>query len=96
MIVLISKNTLQDGKEREFLEIAQRLAEATRTEAGCRSYRIAQDGTERHIYYFIEAYEDQAALEAHRNSPHFQTYVPLLGKTRTKPSELTKCEIIEI
>lgn len=96
VIVLISKNTLQNGKEREFLEIAKKMAEATRKEAGCCFYRLAKDEKEPDLYYFIEAYEDNAALEVHRNSPHFQNYVPLLGKTRTKPSELTKCEVIEI
>ena len=43
----------------------------------------------------IEAYENETALEAHRNSAYFQTYVPQLGGLRTKPSELTKCEVIE-
>lgn len=95
MIVLISKNTLQEGKERDFLDIAKKMAEETRKEAGCRYYRLAKDTAERDIYYFIEAYEDEAALEAHRNSTHFKTYVPQLGAVRTKPSELTKCEVIE-
>lgn len=96
VIVLISKNILQSGKELEFLEIGQKLAEATRKEPGCCFYRLAKDENEPDTYYFIEAYEDDAALIAHKNSPYFQHYVPLLSKTRTKPSELTKCKVSEI
>lgn len=95
MIVLISKNTLAEGKACDFLEIAKKMAEETRKEEGCRFYRLAKDSKEENVYYFIEAYEDEKALEAHRNSAYFQTYVPLLGEARTKPSELTKCEVIE-
>lgn len=95
MIVLISKNTLRDGKERDFLDIAKKMAEETRREAGCCYYKLAKDAKEENIYYFIEAYENEAALEEHRNSVHFQTYVPQLSKTRTKPSELTKCDVLE-
>ncbi len=95
MVVLISKNTLQEGKEQVFLRIAEKMAEETQKEEGCCFYRLAKDAAAENIYYFIEAYENDAALEAHRNSAHFQTYVPQLGEMRTKPSELTKCEVIE-
>ena len=95
MIVLISKNTLLEGKIQDFLEIAKKIAEETRKETGCRFYRLAKDEKEANIYYFIEAYENEAALEAHRNSAYFQTYVPMLGETRTKPSELTKCKVVK-
>lgn len=95
MIVLISKNTLQEGKEQDFVLIAEKMAVETQKEEGCCFYRLAKDAETENIYYFIEAYENDAALEAHRNSVHFQTYVPQLGGLRTKPSELTKCEVIE-
>ena len=95
MIVLISKNTLQEGKEQDFVLIAEKMAVETQKEEGCCFYRLAKDAEAENIYYFIEAYENDAALEAHRNSVHFQTYVPQLGGLRTKPSELTKCEVIE-
>lgn len=95
MVVLFSKNTLAQGKENNFLEIARKMAEETRKEEGCRFYRLAKDTNEGNVYYFIEAYENEEALEIHRNSDYFRKYVPLLGETRVKPSELTKCEVIE-
>jgi len=47
------------------------LTEASRKEAGCISYIahfIADDPTTVLIY---EQYKDEAALEVHRNTPHF-------------------------
>ena len=79
MIVLISKNTLQEGKEQDFVQIAEKMAEETQKEKGCCFYRLAKDVQAENIYYFIEAYENEAALEVHRNSAYIQTYVPQLG-----------------
>ncbi|MGN0136874.1 antibiotic biosynthesis monooxygenase [Anaerotignum sp.] len=95
MIVLIAKNTLKEGNQEEFIRIAGILAEETRKEPGCLSYDLAKDETEDTVFYFIEKYKDEAALEAHRASAYFQTYVPMLGALRTKPSEVSKCVIID-
>lgn len=35
MIMLIAKNTLMEGKQKEFTELAEKLVLATRKEVGC-------------------------------------------------------------
>ena len=95
MIVLIAKNTLQEGKQEEFVRIAKKMVEETRKEEGCISYDLVKDETDDVAFCFIEKYKDEAALEAHRASAYFQTYVPMLGALRTKPSELSKCVTID-
>lgn len=95
MIVLIAKNTLQEGKQEEFVRIAKKMVEETRKEEGCISYDLVKDETDDVVFCFIEKYKDEAALEAHRASAYFQTYVPMLGALRTKPSELSKCVTID-
>lgn len=95
MILLIAKNTLQEGKQAEFIRIAGMLAKETRKETGCLSYELVQEEADDTVFYFVEKYQDEAALEAHRASGHFQTYVPMLGALRTKPSEVSKCVTIE-
>ncbi len=95
MMVLIAKNTVQEGKREEFIRIAGKMVEETRKEAGCISYDLVKDEIEDAVFYFIEKYKDEAALEAHRASAYFQTYVPMLGALRTKPSELSKCVTID-
>lgn len=96
MIVLIAKNTVKEEKKEEFLRLAAILAEESRKEPGCCSYELVQDTAEEMVYYFVEKYQDEAALEAHRGSEHFQKYVPELGALRTKPSEVSKCVQIAI
>ncbi len=96
MIALIAKNTLKDGKQAEFIKIARIMAEESRKESGCISYDFVKDETDDLVFYFIEKYRDEAALEAHRASGHFCTYVPMLGALRTKPSELTKCVTVDL
>ena len=95
MIVLIAKSTVQEGKQEEFVRIAKKMVEETRKEEGCISYDLVKDETDDVVFCFIEKYKDEAALEAHRASAYFQTYVPMLGALRTKPSELSKCVTID-
>lgn len=55
-------------------EILRPLAAASRQEPGCVTYNphfVADDPDTVVIY---EQYKDEAALEAHRNSPHFREY----------------------
>ncbi len=40
MIMLIAKNTLIEGKQKEFTELAEKLVLATRKEAGCIAYDL--------------------------------------------------------
>lgn len=94
MIVLLAKNTLLQGKQEDFIATAKKLAEETRKEPGCLSYELVQE--EKTVFYFVEKYKDEAALEFHRNSAHFQKYVPMFNAFRAKPSEVTKCFKVDI
>ena len=42
-----------------------------RDEPGCLRFNVLQDDEDENVYYFYEVYKDQAALEAHRNTPHY-------------------------
>jgi quinol monooxygenase YgiN len=56
------------------VEILRALTTASRQEPGCLSYTphfVADDPNTVVIY---EQYKDEAALEAHRGSPHFKQY----------------------
>lgn len=60
----------------DFLEIARYDAEhSEQDEPGCLRFDVIQDRDESNRFYFYEVYRDQAALEAHRETPHFKQYV---------------------
>jgi quinol monooxygenase YgiN len=58
-------------KIREFLRL---ITPPSRAEAGCVTYvpHFVEDGSPTLLIY--EQYADEAALEAHRGSPHFAQY----------------------
>jgi autoinducer 2-degrading protein len=70
--------TLQVKREHvsEFLEIARYDAEhSEQDEPGCLRFDVIQDRDDSNRFYFYEVYRDQAALDAHRETPHFKHYV---------------------
>ncbi|MGC1782335.1 MAG: putative quinol monooxygenase [Acidobacteriaceae bacterium] len=57
------------------IEAVKRLAEASRQEAGCISFIPHEVAGDPSLIMLYEQYRDEAALEAHRASPHFHEYV---------------------
>lgn len=41
---------------------------------GCLKFEVHQDANDPTLFFLIEIYRDEVALEAHRNSPHFLAY----------------------
>ena len=95
MIVLLAKSTLLDGKQQEFITVAEKLVKATREEAGCIYYDLVQDVADENVFCFVEKYQDEAAVEAHKASVHFRTYVPMMNELREGPPEVTKCMTVD-
>ncbi len=57
------------------LDALRHLAEASRKEPGCVTYIPHETADDPSLIMIYEEYRDEAALEAHRASPHFQEYV---------------------
>jgi len=62
------------GTESEVAEIFGRLEAVSRQEPGCLMYIVHRHRTEVGRFFIYEQYIDDAALEAHRRSAHFQQY----------------------
>lgn len=72
MIVLIAKYHVQPGNVPKVLEALKEmkpLVEAN--EPGCRFYQASQSTDDENLILLYEQYEDDAALQAHRETPHF-------------------------
>jgi quinol monooxygenase YgiN len=74
MICLAVHLLVQSGKETEVARLFGPLAEASRREPGCLLYIAHQRSDDPRRFLVYEQYKDEAALEAHRNSPHFKQY----------------------
>jgi (4S)-4-hydroxy-5-phosphonooxypentane-2,3-dione isomerase len=59
-----------------FLAVARGDARGSvTTEPGCRRFDILRDAERPSHVCFYEVYDDEAALLAHRDTPHFKRYV---------------------
>jgi quinol monooxygenase YgiN len=74
MVVLAVTWMAKAGRENEVTAIFAKLTEESRKEPGCTTYQVHRHKTEARRYFIYELYKDEAALEAHRTTPHFLQY----------------------
>lgn len=78
MLILAVRLTVKTGSEAEAARLMRILEIESRKEQGCLLY-IAQQHLEHSNRFLIyEQYKDQAALDAHRETPHFKTHAHAL------------------
>ena len=70
MIVLNGTVRMPEGKLAELQAAAAKMVAATLKEPGCIRYAFAQDLLDRTLIHISEAWQDQAALDAHFATPH--------------------------
>ena len=72
MIALVVEINIKPGHNEEFM--ASMLGDArgsNNDEPGCLRFDVLQDNEEPNKLHLYEVYQDEAAVEAHRNAPHF-------------------------
>jgi len=74
MVVLAVTWVANPGQEAEVAEVFSKLEEASRQGPGCLLYIVHRHRSEAARFFIYEQYRDDAALDAHRQSPHFQQY----------------------
>ncbi|MDD2704001.1 MAG: putative quinol monooxygenase [Acidocella sp.] len=75
--------TAAEGKADPLRAALSTLVPETRKEPGCIQYTLHEASAAPGTFYVYEVYKDQAAVEAHMNSPYLQAVLakagPLLG-----------------
>ncbi len=51
--------------------IAHNAKASLETEPGCKQFDVCRSSDEPQLFYLYELYVDEAAVQAHLNSPHF-------------------------
>ena len=74
MVVLAVTWMANPGQEAEVAEIFMKLQACSRQEPGCLMYIVHRHRTDPRLFFIYEQYRGDAALEAHRQSAHFQQY----------------------
>ncbi|MBV8618204.1 MAG: antibiotic biosynthesis monooxygenase [Curvibacter sp.] len=72
MIALIVRLDVHPERLAQFLAaIEENALRSFRDEPGCRYFDVTQDRQNPTHFIFYELYDDEAAIEAHRQAPHF-------------------------
>jgi len=86
VIVLVAKYHVKPGSGDTIQDALTRMAPLVAAgEPGCRLYHVARSNDNPDLFLLYEHYTDEAALAAHRETPHYReivegTIVPLLEK----------------
>ncbi|MDQ2908763.1 MAG: antibiotic biosynthesis monooxygenase [Candidatus Eremiobacteraeota bacterium] len=74
MLVLAVTYVIKAGHETEAIECLKRLTAEARDEPGNRMFVAHRAQDDPRTFFLYEQYDDQAALDAHRATPHFERY----------------------
>ena len=74
MVSFTVRMRFEPGAREEIAEILRKLTEGSRNEPGCVSYTAHFVEGESATVVIYEQFADEAALDHHRNAPHFHQY----------------------
>jgi len=75
LFAIIARFTVQDGKVDEVLGYIGEASVPSLAEPGCHMYIANRDLADPNVVVMYEQYDDEAAFDAHLNSPHCQALV---------------------
>jgi quinol monooxygenase YgiN len=91
MLAIWVKARIKAGERRRFLKAIEVDALGSeKDEPGCHRFNVLQDAQDENVYYFYEVYKDEAALEAHRLTPHYAVW-KAVADTLDGPTVPTRC-----
>jgi len=94
MVALVVKYVVKDGEADAVAELLRRIAPLVRAnEPGCVTWQAWRDREDPNVFHFHEVYRDEAALQAHRETAHFEELV--VGELRPRASrEAATCDLV--
>ncbi|MDX2233104.1 MAG: putative quinol monooxygenase [Hyphomonadaceae bacterium] len=96
MIGLVVTLKVKEGKQAEFEAMANELIPQVRAnEPGNVQYTLTRKEDSTTEYVFIEQYVDDAAIEAHRATAHFQKAMPVFGACLDGRPEMTRLTVLK-
>ncbi|QGV77011.1 putative quinol monooxygenase [Streptomyces ficellus] len=72
------------------------LVEPSRAEPGCSDYTLFELHDEPGTFYVRETWDDQAALDFHRATPHFRAFAARFDELLDEPIRLTRLRAVPL
>lgn len=89
MFAMLVEINIKQGKEQAFLEVFAANHYGTRKEAGNLRFDVLQDPQINTRFYAYEVYENETALDAHRQTEHYHQCVKALEPLMSEPRKKT-------
>lgn len=87
--------TVHEGKQAEFEAVAKELEAAVNAnEPGIILYKLFKLRDSTTQYAFMEQYQDQAAVEAHRSAEHFKRLGRAMGPFLNGAPTVTRMDLV--
>jgi quinol monooxygenase YgiN len=93
MIVVLGRVRTDAGRRETLVAIGQRLAAASRGEAGCSGYRLYQDTEDPDAFVFVEEWDGDEALQEHFRTPHIAEFIQAIPAALVAPPEVSFHEV---
>lgn len=91
MICLTVHLMIKAGREQETADMFRSYVRLVQTEPGCVRFDVHQSRKDPRHFMLYELYKDDAALDAHRRTPHYLEYLPRIESLQEhRDSELYK------
>ncbi len=88
MILVDAKIILVPELHREFIREAEKILPLVRSEAGCTRYELVASVISPAEVHFLEEWESQRHLDAHREQPHMREFFAKTAPWHAAPTEL--------
>lgn len=93
MILIAAEMTAAPGRRAEMMQALEAMLAPTRAETGCLDYRLFVDVEHDDKVLFFERWVDEAAIDAHFASPHFQHLTDIIPELVAEPPAIRIYEV---
>jgi quinol monooxygenase YgiN len=96
MIAIIAKLTVKEGSEDEFKTAGEEMVKAVRANESGRTlqYTLAQSTKTPAEFYFLELYQDEAAIADHQKTAHMAAFGGKIGGLLAGRPEITRLDVV--
>jgi quinol monooxygenase YgiN len=95
MLILAAKCIGKPERRNDIMRVTAAIVPPSRAEAGCISYDVHQRLSGEDEYLFFEEWTDQAALDFHFKTPHFQEFIKEFTQLLQAPPNIRIYEVAE-
>ena len=96
MLIVAGEIEIDPAKREQAIAAAHEMMEATRREPGCRSYVFSAELSGAGRFRIFEAWESQAALDAHFATPHMADFQAKVAGLGVRGMRIQKYEIARV